>query len=268
LPLIGRLLLAGTVLALLTGCGTLPNGRLWGEGATFRPGWNRVETAARKALQAPQTWASLAGAAVFSLADWDQRVSDWAVDHHPIFGSTSKADSASDVLAYTTGALWGATVLVTADGAETGPWVGNKAKGAVTEGSALLAAQGMSEGLKRATHRPRPDRSDNKSFPSGHATQVASFATLAYRNLATLPISEGGQLAAGVGLGGLAVATGWARIEAGRHFPSDVLAGAALGYFFSAFFNDAFLGLDAETPLRPSLDLSRGSAIFRLAWGF
>lgn len=33
----------------------------------------------------------------------------------------------------------------------------------------------------------------------------------------------------------LASAVAWARVERGRHFPSDVLAGAALGHFLSAF---------------------------------
>jgi len=36
--------------------------------------------------------------------------------------------------------------------------------------------------------------------------------------------------------------TSWARVEAGMHYPSDVLAGAALGHFIAAVVNDAFLG--------------------------
>jgi len=144
----------------------------------------------------------------------------------------------------------------------------NKARGAIVEGTALLAAEGMSEGLKRATHRPRPDRSDQQSFPSGHVTEAASFATLAYRNLATYPLSSVERGAAGIGLIGLTAATGWARIEAGKHFPSDVLAGAAIGHFFSAFCADAFLGLEDEASLRPVLDLSRRGAVLHLAWSF
>jgi hypothetical protein len=38
----------------------------------------------------------------------------------------------------------------------------------------------------------------------------------------------------------------WARVEGAKHFPSDVLAGAALGYFITAFIHDAFLGLPDE----------------------
>ena len=44
-----------------------------------------------------------------------------------------------------------------------------------------------------------------------------------------------------------ATAVGWARVEGEKHFPSDVLAGAALGYFLNAFVHDAFLGLPEDT---------------------
>jgi len=40
---------------------------------------------------------------------------------------------------------------------------------------------------------------------------------------------------------GLASSAGWSRIESGAHYPSDVLAGAALGHFLSAFIHDAIL---------------------------
>ncbi len=46
------------------------------------------------------------------------------------------------------------------------------------------------------------------------------------------------------GFKALAVGTSWARVEANAHFPSDVLAGYALGHFISSFIHDAFLGLD------------------------
>jgi hypothetical protein len=45
---------------------------------------------------------------------------------------------------------------------------------------------------------------------------------------------------------GFGYATAWARIEAGAHYPTDVLAGAALGNFVSLFVHDAFLGGDCS----------------------
>ena len=41
----------------------------------------------------------------------------------------------------------------------------------------------------------------------------------------------------------LATGVGWARVEAGAHYPLDVCAGAAIGHFVSSFIHDAFLGL-------------------------
>jgi membrane-associated phospholipid phosphatase len=41
----------------------------------------------------------------------------------------------------------------------------------------------------------------------------------------------------------LASGVGWARVEGRRHYPSDVLAGAALGHFLTAFIHDAFMNL-------------------------
>ena len=255
-------------LLLLSACGTLPNGRLWGETATLQPGWQRVETAARNAALAPQTWAPLAGAALFGATSWDQRVSDWARDHHPVFGSRSAAGAGSDALAYTTGALYGVTVLAAPGGSQSKPWLEAKLKGGTVGAAALLGSLGITEGLKAASHRPRPDRSDHQSFPSGHATGAAALATLASRNLAVLPLTPAERAAARVGLGGLVAATCWARVEAGKHYPSDVLAGAAVGHFFSAFLNDAFLGLGADAPLRTTLDLSRRGALVGVTGAF
>jgi len=43
-----------------------------------------------------------------------------------------------------------------------------------------------------------------------------------------------------VGIDLLGYGTGWARVEAGAHFPGDVLAGIALGNFVSGVFDRAF----------------------------
>ena len=44
----------------------------------------------------------------------------------------------------------------------------------------------------------------------------------------------------------LATSVAWARVEAGAHYPSDVLAGAALGRFLSATVHDSFLNLPKD----------------------
>lgn len=72
-------------------------------------------------------------------------------------------------------------------------------------------AIGATELLKRALHRTRPDASDNLSFPSGHTA------------LATVNGAAGWRY-------GLTVGVGWGRQAAGRHYATDVLAGAGIGW--------------------------------------
>jgi hypothetical protein len=50
-----------------------------------------------------------------------------------------------------------------------------------------------------------------------------------------------------ISLGTITAATAWARVEAYQHYPSDVLAGIAIGHFFGAFVTDAFVGAERES---------------------
>jgi hypothetical protein len=235
-----------SVLFLITGCGTLDNGRGWGQDALWPVHLDRVARAGRDALLHPATWVPLAGAAVFAIDDFDERVSDWAVKHNPVFGSEDGADDASDYLrdALRVEALLSA--LATPSGDTAKDWLPAKARGALVELGAVGATSGLTALLKDATDRERPDGSSENSLPSGHASASSSYATLANRNLATIealedltPLLRAANAAAVVGVG-------WARVEAQRHFPSDVLAGAALGHFLTAFIHDAFMNLPQD----------------------
>jgi membrane-associated phospholipid phosphatase len=252
----------------LGGCAPPPNGHLWGEDATLRPGWARLGKAAADAALAPETWATLAGAAVFWAADLDDPVSDWAVDHHPLFGSRKGAENASDYLLGASIASYGITVLATPSGDHAGQWTLNKVKGGTIGTAAFLATDGLTVLLKDATGRSRPDGSDHESFPSGHAADSAVFTTLASRNLEYLPLSPCQRTIARAGLGALTVGTAWGRVEAGKHFPSDVLAGAAIGHFFGAFFNEAFLTPASPATFDTTLDLSEKKGMLTLHWEY
>jgi membrane-associated phospholipid phosphatase len=100
----------------------------------------------------------------------------------------------------------------------------------------------MTSLIKDATDRKRPD-GGGKSFPSGHASEAFSSATLANRNLDSIPLPEEVRLPLQVGNILLATSTAWARVEGQNHYPSDVLVGAALGHFLSASVHNVFLGL-------------------------
>ncbi len=67
----------------------------------------------------------------------------------------------------------------------------------------------------------------------------------------------------------LPYATGWARIEAAKHYPSDILFGTALGNFMGAFINDAFMGVDSAEDLQVAVDyLPDGTFILALGRRF
>jgi len=75
----------------VTGCGTLSNGRGWGQDAIFPVDPKKIPRAALNALVDPQTFVPAAGALAFGLSKWDKEVSHSATDHTPIFGSTQNA---------------------------------------------------------------------------------------------------------------------------------------------------------------------------------
>lgn len=235
-------------LAALAGanCGTLSNGRRWGEDVTLRPGLNRVGHAALHAATHPATWLPAMGAVVFAVDDFDREVSDWAGEHTPVFGSRASARDASNILLGTLGGITTATILATPSGKEAKPWLQYKAKGLLVEGCAIASALGMTEALKTAVGRTRPDQSDDRSFPSGHATAGFSLAALTSGNLDSTPLQRTLRSGLKAASYGVAMTAGWARIESQSHFPSDVLAGAAIGNFLTVLIHHAFLGPDDE----------------------
>lgn len=56
-------------------------------------------------------------------------------------------------------------------------------------------------------------------------------------------------------------ATAWARVAANKHYPTDVLAGAALGHFLMAVIHDSFMGLDESVHVSMQLDADNGGML-------
>jgi membrane-associated phospholipid phosphatase len=92
--------------------------------------------------------------------------------------------------------------------------------------------------LKSLVQRPRPGSTPGTgngthSFPSGHSASAFGSATLIQRNSGWL---------AGAPVYGLAAFTAFERVEAGRHYPSDIFAGAAIGSLSSGIFDSLHWG--------------------------
>jgi hypothetical protein len=227
----------------LAACGTLPNGKRWGEDATLLPGWERVQTSAVNAAKDPWTWAPLLGAAAFQIDDFDRRTSDWAREHTPIFGSQNSARQWSDDLRSASSFAHYATIIATPSGDPPGDWIVSKVKGTLVGVAAVSATGQVTNFLKEQTERERPNGADGESFPSGHTSASSVHTRLAARNLQSIPMSDTTRTTLDVGLHALTFGTSWARIEAGWHYPADTLFSMALGNFLGSFINDAFMGL-------------------------
>jgi membrane-associated phospholipid phosphatase len=242
----------------VAGCGTLGNGRGWGQDAIYPLDLKRIPRAAFNALVDPETLIPVAGAIVFSINGYDKKVSNWATKHHPIFGSEQNARNASDYLSIPLPVEAVVTALATPSGDDPKDWASSKLKGIAVEGAAVALTEGVTSLMKDTINRTRPD-GGGASMPSGHSSFAFSVAALANRNLESISLPGEVRLPLQVGNILLATSVAWARVEGRNHFPSDVLVGAALGHFVSAFIHDAFLGLPKDKRFIVISPLKRGA---------
>lgn len=118
----------------------------------------------------------------------------------------------------------------------------------------LGVSAGVSLGLKSVIHEQRPDHSDNKSFPSGHATMAFASATTLHRRY-------GWQ--AGFPAYALATLTSVARVSANKHHWHDVGAGAVIGISSGWFFTDKF---NDKVQLTPWVASKGGGLLVNASW--
>ncbi|MGH8291150.1 MAG: phosphatase PAP2 family protein [Steroidobacteraceae bacterium] len=228
----------------LAGCATLPNGHRWGGDVTLTPGWAQVRAAAVRAATDPWVWAPIAGAAALQVDNFDHRISRWGRTHNPIFGSEANATLWSDRLRSASVGVDIATVLFTPSGDVGGAWLLDKAKGYLVNLAAATTAIESTTALQHLVSRERPNGANDHSFPSGHSAASAIYTRLATLNLQEIPMDGDTREALDASLHALSFATAWARVEGDWHYPSDTLAGMAMGNFCAEFFTDTFMGLD------------------------
>lgn len=105
-------------------------------------------------------------------------------------------------------------------------------RGSLELGESVLAAQVASEGIKALELERRPNGSDKKSFPSGHAAGAFSGAMFVHKRYgwkpALIPY-------------GMSLIAGWSRVQAGAHYWHDVLAGAAVSALFTWVLVDKYI---------------------------
>lgn len=253
---------------LLSACSTMDNGRRWGEDATFTPGWKTVGESACNAVTSPMVFVPAVAAALLQIGNADQRLSDWAVKHTPIAGSSTRAESLSMNLAKVSdGALY-VSILTTPGGNDPGSWAASKAKGAAVQGSVIFLDHEIVSLLQKSTGRERPNKSNNESFPSATASGSAIHTALASRNIDAMNIPDRAKTSVNLALHALTFLVAWERVEAEAHYPSDALVGVSLAYFTGYFINDAFMGIDLHLHGTPEVRLNGRDTYVGFCWRF
>lgn len=121
----------------------------------------------------------------------------------------------------------------------------------------LLWTYGLTAGLKYSVRRTRPDSGDDFSFPSAHAAGASCTAAVLW--------SRHGS-AVGIPAAALALYTCISRVNLGRHFPSDVLMGAAIGAACGLAASLDGNGDDSGTDFSIGFSMDTGGRIFTTVW--
>jgi membrane-associated phospholipid phosphatase len=255
-------------LCVTVGCGTLSNGRGWGQDAFSKVRRKTIARAAHDAFFDLQTLLPAAAAAVLGPSGLGDSLSDWGVDQTPLFGSPETARHVSDHLRWLLAAEMVGTLMATPSGPDAGEWWRAKALGLGVESLAIGVTVGTTIGLKEVTDRRRPNDDDAFSFPSGHASSAFALSTLSNRNLDSLDLAP--WLRTSLQIGNILTAStiAWARVEAHEHFPEDVLVGASLGHFLSAFIHDTLIGLPASRQFRLLIWPAKSEPMVSIAFSF
>lgn len=226
-------------LCFLTGCGTLGT---------------RLQDSALQAVRDPGVIYPAAAAVLITIDNADHELSEWAVEHTPVFGSQQDALNASDDFRNTL--RWEAIVTgMATPPVHTRPSLSQRLTHVAGDVVIIESTSLVTGTLKHVTGRERPDGSNKRSLPSGHSSGAFAAMTVANRHISSLPPAWDYSLTT---LNwGLAAGTAWARVEGNVHFPSDVLAGAALGRFMGLWLEYALFPDNAAIAVDLSPDSTR-----------
>lgn len=225
-------------------------------------GWQgRHLRAATVAATDARTWAPIAAGIVFDAADWDRDVSEALAgrssnrsedfhDGRGLIGSRSTAKTMSDVLLF--GSM-GSALLVSAHESR----VERSVQPLASTAMAGVANYGVNTAFKDHWKRRRPSDEDTESFYSGHASNTAWAAASLRYALKRAHVRTGFRPILDGALTALPLATGLLRVEAQKHYPSDVLIGSGVGNFFGTYMGELNHRRRRGSGLRPRASIRR-----------
>lgn len=221
----------------------------WGKDALWPVKGERIANAIKKNMENPHVWLPLGFAGVTYFGNYDQKISDWAVEYKPIYTTKDNtsfwSDRFNNILLYE---MYLSILLTTSmdEDKSLTQYAISKGKGALVVNMASRGAKISRDQLAKSFKRQRPNGEDHLSFPSGHSTDAGIRNTLVSKNLDSTPMHN--FLRIGIKTINTTMASGtlWARLEGQRHYPSDILSGYALGTFLSGVVYDSLMNLDAS----------------------
>lgn len=200
----------------------------------------RLKDALKNSATSPHVWRPLAAASVVALSGQDAKIASWGRQTTPLFASQDRAEKRSDQLGDVLEIQgYGSWLLL--DWKEKG--VTQKSKQFLAMETGVRTSYWTTYATKRATRRDRPQSQDKLSLPSGHAT-----AGGAWRNVVAHHLDGRAKLMDHVNTG-VASLKSWARVEAGKHYPTDVLVGYAIGSFFTELSHLLWMDTQSERHL-------------------
>jgi membrane-associated phospholipid phosphatase len=146
-----------------------------------------------------------------AISTWDQDISDHFRDEWPALGDAGQVAGGTGVMAATTIGLVVASKYTDSSRFK---------KMAFAFAQSIVVENTIVQATKFAVGRERPDGSNHQSFPSGHSADTFTLATVVTHYYGW---KWGTPFYAFAGL----VAA--SRIEKGKHWPSDTVAGATIG---------------------------------------
>jgi hypothetical protein len=229
--------------------------------ASVWPSGEQWRAASTRAVRDPRTWLPAVGAVVVAIGGWDAKVSRWATSNTPVFGSSESALRASDDLRLASHIFMIGSGLLPGGG--EGVW-GGRLERMGWEHAGAITASLVTLAVKVAAGRSRPDGSDRLSFPSGHSSRAFAYAAATMQNFSDVQMRGELRFAGGATAELLAAGTGWARVEAGVHYPTDILIGASLGNAVSVIFCELFNLKSGEVRVTVGTGAMAGSVSVRL----
>jgi len=152
------------------------------------------------------------GALTATAFAWDDEGEKYFAQHpHPDFGRIGSQMGGSVAVAGLTVGFFSAGRMASGDRLRASTY---------DISQAIIVNQVWTQALKLAIRRERPDGSNSVSFPSGHASNAFTAATVIVRHYPRL----------GVPVFGVASYIAVSRMAANKHHFSDIVAGAGFGY--------------------------------------